>query len=465
MSAETRIAHFSITGEYLVDIARQTMLSDSPGQAYRLIAEGLCGAKGVEALAIDICRGDKTLSGDSSTGIKPEDDDAEAYKKQLAYIYAGRIKRDNQWIRPVAWMVQFGEVDAHWASERVSPGARGTEALTRWCLERAMYYAHNGEHVKVLEVDGKKAYVYFEPCGELPHWERPPLSHQEALDQYMAVVGALQERLPESNELADEELAADLDDDILAASREHNNRLWESARAVQEKILAEHRKALAAAEKDIRVAAGDDVFELTTTTGQTYKVPRVPFLHWATGRVELEDVELPKWEPFSPHDTKLPNDNRYHTDWMLGAGIPMKMAYDRELMDPAYDKAREFQEELRKPKRRFAGILAIAESMSSSVAKAMVVVDHGVRVGVVGEDVAVFPDAMADRAKELDGCVAAIVESGGPLAHLAIVSKGKGITMVRVRGAVAKYPEGTRVSIDPKSGRVRVLTSTDGADA
>ena len=49
-------------------------------------------------------------------------------------------------------------------------------------------------------------------------------------------------------------------------------------------------------------------------------VPRAPFERWALKPVGLDHL-APEWRPVSPPDLKLQNDNRDHSDWMVGSGL------------------------------------------------------------------------------------------------------------------------------------------------
>lgn len=62
----------------------------------------------------------------------------------------------------------------------------------------------------------------------------------------------------------------------------------------------------------------------------------------------------------------------------------------------------------------------------------------------------------------LDGKSGVIVEEGGRLAHFAVVSKGKGITVMRCKQACELFKEGQRVTLNPKTGRITVEDEDDG---
>jgi len=86
--------------------------------------------------------------------------------------------------------------------------------------------------------------------------------------------------------------------------------------------------------EQVRQQAGHDVFLLSYQfEGQekTVEVPRVPFERWALKRPGLFFLSG-KWKNVAPHDFKMNNDCRDHSDWMLATGID----FDRSLITGEY---------------------------------------------------------------------------------------------------------------------------------
>lgn len=81
--------------------------------------------------------------------------------------------------------------------------------------------------------------------------------------------------------------------------------------------------------------------------------------------------------------------------------------------------------------------------------RAAVVASHGSITGIVGEDIAVLPDMSPKRQLEFMAARAAVAEVGGQLAHLAVVSRELGRTLMVLPGACTKLPPGTRVTLNP----------------
>jgi pyruvate,water dikinase len=52
-----------------------------------------------------------------------------------------------------------------------------------------------------------------------------------------------------------------------------------------------------------------------------------------------------------------------------------------------------------------------------------------------------------------------VTEEGGLLCHAAVIARELGLpAVIGAAGAMARIPDGSRIEVDPKQGRVRVLT-------
>lgn len=439
--------HFIVTGHALTEAARNVLLSDEPGKAYRLLADSLLGANAGEA-ALQVLAGTHDLVGDSQVGIElVEADDCEEirqFKQDVRYVYAGRWRHRGVWRRPVAVALVGHAVDGQWASKRAPVGS------PEWHKYRALYWAKESETAQRLDLHGEKAWILFEACGESPHWHPPCSTAQEALDDALAAGRELQDR-PSDIELRIivGELADDRARRVLPASALRGE-IDEADR--EAKAKAEEAALLEIGEK-VRAQAGDDTFVLALESGRELTVPRAPFVRWALRRTDA----APEWRTVAPVGVKMDLDDPDHTDWVLGAGLTLDEAYQSDVHDAAWDRAFEIQEEARANKTPYAGIRAAMEMLGSTIHKAATVVDAGKRVGTVGKEILVLPDSEASRVHEIGEATGVIVEKGGKLAHFAIVTKGRGITVMRHPSACALFESGTRVELNPKTGRIVIL--------
>lgn len=458
---------FVVTGEFVTSHARDLVLSDQPSSAWRFIVDSLHG-EGIEAAARDVLEGRKDFGGDSTAGISMIDgsEDAADYLKRADYVYAGRWKSKRGWCRPCAKITIWNSASGKYASRRLNRGVIMAshedhigKPLRAWVKARAEFHCGTHEHPENVMLDGENTYVIFESCGEPPHWsKRRNLSAQDAVDDCLRAGRSLWERGGEparaiSIRAATEEMieADDMEDEQAAALRE----LAEDAES------AEYEMLLLQIGDEVRARAAGDTFKLTLEDGRVVDVPRVPFTRWALLRHDPE--RAPAWEPVSPPDLKLPNDDRVHSDWMLGAGLSLRDAYSTNVNRPAWAEAGRLQfpevEEQVPPSHapsEYPGIFAALDELRSKSHRGTVIVNAGTFTGVVGTDVAVLPDLSPLRVPEIEGARAVICEAGGQASHLAIVARGLELTVMLVADACTVFLPGTVVTLDPRSGMITV---------
>jgi phosphohistidine swiveling domain-containing protein len=196
----TETVHFSIHGEDFTRLARERLLDDNPGSAWR-IASGLIGdgdGKGEEMhAALAILTGDKKLVGKNTMELVDEDlKVAELHKERVAWLYAGRIRIGDCWYRPVAEVTSFGPKDLR--NDRGKPvdsiprGVRGSGQSG--IINRQWHYCMDGEIAPLAHTHHDDADVIFQPCGELPHWLPVPRDVHEAIKQWRDAGRQLEER-------------------------------------------------------------------------------------------------------------------------------------------------------------------------------------------------------------------------------------------------------------------------------
>lgn len=421
------MASLVIEGGFIADQARLTMLSDRAADAWRLLAEALTGGSEGELLAAipQILDGRKTLAGDSHSGIDIVDDFDESYGRQLAQLYAGRIRIGTGWYRPCAKVVRCSPEANKAALSQVSEDEVVLAGfLKRVNRARVSYYANEGQRVvEVAEANGS-TFMIFEPCGEPPFWWRStPKDVTEAVAQYLSAGNKLL-LIDDARDNEGERIAA-------AVTQRPGADVFEIDDVQDDE--GERRRIAAA----VMQRAGADVFELVTKSGRKFSVPRAPFTAWALRRTSLHHL-APAWEPFSPSGLKLDFDDPIHTDWMLGAGMDLVHDYtDREVMDATWDAVAELQDRL------------------GSFEAAVVTGSHEV-TGVVGESIRVLRDLHPSQLPEIAGAAGIITEQGGAMAHLAQVVMERGGVIMRVSDARARFPAGTEVTLCPAEGTIAI---------
>lgn len=81
--------------------------------------------------------------------------------------------------------------------------------------------------------------------------------------------------------------------------------------------------------------------------------------------------------------------------------------------------------------------------------RAAVCSSGGPVTGVVGEDILVLPNMSPRYALDFAAAKGAIAEVGGALAHLAIVAREEGKTMMVLPNACTLLPAGSLVTLNP----------------
>ena len=189
----------------------------------------------------------------------------------------------------------------------------------------------------------------------------------------------------------------------------------------------------------------------------TIRVARVPFEHWTLRAFPLAAVEgmLSPWEPVSDTGLRLDNDDRHHSDWMLSADAVHNLfgnygkGFSEPIQTALFDAMNAIQ-------AQYCDTQGVVLSSFGGYKRGRVV-HPGPGEAVKRGEIAIIPTASVHYDQALRTAEAVITERGGPLAHVAIVAREVGRTVLQVRGALKRYPVGTRISVDPSRGVVTVL--------
>ncbi len=220
---------------------------------------------------------------------------------------------------------------------------------------------------------------------------------------------------------------------------------------------------------DIVAQAGDDWYTFTTQAGRVLTVPRAPFLHWA---LTFNARHLcPPWKPCAPQGIKMVNDDVFHSDWLIGANIPILSWYgsrsgaveeDKDLVNSAVNEQWNLQAEM-------LGFQAHILSGTGKTRKGYVyhpepnkgiVIDpksshYGCTTAIV------IPHAGPEylqAAMEIHAVGGAVItEKGGAMAHLVNDGRENNLRIVRVPDARKLYPAPwTQVTVDCDRGKVEI---------
>ena len=221
--------------------------------------------------------------------------------------------------------------------------------------------------------------------------------------------------------------------------------------------------------KVLKQAAGD-MMDLHTADGRKVAtVPRAPFTVWALNRTSLKHL-APPWKTVAPPGLKLQMDEPAHTDWFFGATIyitPDERVRARfphaETLDEAKELASAWGVKLGRYDFDYNGLLneashhemwELQERLGDF--ETPVVVDAGDVTGTVGKEIVVLPDLSPDHVGKITKARGIITQVGGKVAHIAQLALERSITIMRVDDAVTRFPAGTKLTLYPGEGRIRV---------
>lgn len=198
----------------------------------------------------------------------------------------------------------------------------------------------------------------------------------------------------------------------------------------------------------------------------TLRVPLNPFLIWtfrANFNFEENGIDL-KWDYVAGSGYKMIGDDPAHTDWMLGAGVPLKDTYDHDensLGDIVRHATYLYKDVLiKKYTNRQFTVLAGNKKRTYAYGD----ICHpkpGERVAP--GSIAVVPNAGPDyqfametaNMESADGKRGLIIcETGGKLAHLAKVAREYNCVVLMIPDALKMYRDGQRVWIDLENGTI-----------
>ncbi len=468
----TKTLHFKIDGADLTRLARERMLDDAPGSAWR-IATSLIG-DGVADAAIKILQGTAKLVGnESAMSVKPDSSEkAKKYRERLAWLFAGRIRVRDTWYRPVAYVSDMGPKDMTNDHGRPIFRVQHTEKSAGGYLNREWHYVGKDETVldNACYLDGGvEREVIFRQCGERPHWEHGPLTPQLAVQEFLDAGRTLEERSHTKlyGSTSAEWWGDGDDDDVMPvakalsmrvnrAPRTEKERNQEREDAATETRREEARKAeLARLRVKILAQAGTDLIELKWDKHVGYEdqilapagsamIPRAPFLNWAFKRMLRFNAVLPEWQPVCPSGMKMPLDDPYHTDWVVAAGFDPedRALYSGPINDAAMQLASDMQDKFDRP--------AVHVLVDGRIAHGVIV--HGRAntplPNTAFGSIVVLPNLHPKYLAAVEHAAAVITQAGGATAHLAQVGRERALPIVLIPDALALFPVGESVTVD-----------------
>jgi phosphohistidine swiveling domain-containing protein len=464
------VVHFSISGDFLTDFFRDLVVEGRWDYSLNALIRDVDGM--THDIAISILSGSKRLTGIQSfedpEGIQLVDDDAEEYLERLGYAYGHFYEHtDHKCYIPYAIVDRWGREDALWAAEYLNSGSLpclDRKDLQEFSYKRSLFYADNqfkdlALTVKYGNVD---TIVLFKIAEGLPPlWMTKNTTPQESVDNALKFGHFFYRRgwEAEDNEITEEVVS------IVALDEERSDsERVERVAAVMKKI---HEARIEAARKEIIEQAnslGDRgwmTLSLKDKNGNKtseLRVPRGAFEGWAL-QIRSRHMMTVPWSVVSSSGWKMYNDDPYHTDWLLGAGLEIETWYDmiggdrNPIVSSAYDAMHELQREL-------LGFECTVLAGKGTTIGRVVLPKPG--ESVPEGSIIVIPSASPDyEIAMLSACKngkgAVITEVGGKLCHLATVGREFNVKILRLDNATKIYTKFMDVCVDCDKGEVHAM--------
>ncbi len=471
---------FSITGQAVTDHVRLQVLSDQWREALDLLTQEVQGC--TMEMALDILGGKKVFQGSSNSefGIQLVDDSAEnpetaRYLETFAFQNCGLLLKKGKVYRPAYVIEALGQDDFDYAIRSIGRNENGTPAFMRL---RAMYYVNTLKQELLVTVpdathqavrvdlrnatDASQMLVVWEERSATPSWAKTSKDHREALNEF------LQSRSPMA--LGSDTTLLDLkkdpkayekylidginlsDDEEDAREVLLNDRYQTQLLALREEILK--RAGPKGGDGWIRVPISDEpVIDATDVVKYYLDVPKAPFIYWSIPHDPSLMGLCEKWTPASPSGMKMLNDDRHHTDWVIGAGFDPETFYkQKDVSDSCYWYRNQLCADLLK--FEFTTLSRSTKVRVEGVVKHLKpgeILKEG-EVGVIARASVEFDAALRSAAKH---GTALICLTGGPLAHIATVGRELDVPIL-LWDKAQHLRDGYRVYINTEKGTIRV---------
>jgi len=494
---------FQIHGEHLTNLSRNLVLEGRFDKGYEMLYEGLDGISSDQVFGI--LKGEYKLEGINDV-LMTEDDGS--FTKEWKEIYGGVWKTfEGRYLQPYAVVTSWGPDDVGSMSDYTKDSDRSYRQYygpgsdcPQEVQGRSLFYADDPklDVVKQLTLSGyesiprnkktKCVSVLFKEIHNFPNMiMKASDTAQAALDEWIQFHHLYERGYKDTfpaevfkqrydsqdisdvpppcesqfdfggNSKVDRKLGAYRCDVIQAeankvdvetvqaynkamvtTNRENVNSFYEKIRVADKAIssLDEYKKII--------LERAKDNYLTITFKGNDIKIPQAPFEQWSLWRTDGAHLAMP-WEKVCPSGMKMFNDDPFHTDFMVGAGLGLNAMDDSELSEIIY----ELRFKVQKEKMNFkATVLSGSGSVHGKI------IHPKIGDQITSEDIIVIPAASPDYVELAMKAKATICEKGGSMAHLISVGRENNLIIVRVPDSRKLYPVGSKVDINADKGLV-----------
>jgi hypothetical protein len=218
-----------------------------------------------------------------------------------------------------------------------------------------------------------------------------------------------------------------------------------------------------------------ELIEIKTDKFGTFTTSRDPFLRWCLRYMNTEAMSgkaNPDWTPVAGTGWKMYNDDPFHTDWWMALTpqVDLKEAYNHDYDNSVGGQIAMAAHEMRsdivreytkhqfvtlcrgnRRKGRIYGRVEFPKPNEDVSPGSIAVVPHAGPEYQIAMETANKPDQHGDR-----GCV--IANTGGKLAHLAVVGREMGATVLMIPNATEIYKFVYRLIVDLENGTIEAMS-------
>ena len=346
MSAE--YLTFSVHGDYITDLIRTVFIESGYQKAYDVYINTFSKDLPVEYLNnILMCK----MKFDGINEFEYVEDSWEEnkkYKESFDFLFNGVIAYDNnEYYKPYAKIVSWTKPAFIYASHSWKVCDKKNQMffnpLGRYCDYteiKSYYYVHNlpGKYdIFILNKD--HVYVFKKIDFEIPYFlasNFKKIKHEEALNLfktsggYIKIIDPLQDMI-ENEKLKENRIKDDsnnvidyLDNDVSENDFVKSNEQFRNNFA--KKSVLNNYKERILKQNDNNFIHLNYIFN---DENKSIQIPTLPFHQWCigSGRLTFDDdyeylaKQISDWKCISPIGLKMMNDNNYHSDWVIGAGL------------------------------------------------------------------------------------------------------------------------------------------------
>lgn len=458
---------FTVTSEYLVSHYRNMVLSGNYEEALKSFCENVQGMD--YNTAIEILKGEKTLSGSSDTDINLIDEDPdvkEEYQCEISEILGDCWRKGNKSYK-IAY-VALDIVDAlYWYRHNIWKSVP--------CMSGISSYIPPHECARYFNIDDSGLVYTYEKLDQFcddennvhnislvawkevsnnrPFWlDMLTTSHEVASEMY--TLGG-KEIDTEDSEFYQNVVSTRFncghynnDDSRMSKADSKKAILEQRIVILEEEEEAQKKESLLLemieSDRILILEQSKESVVLTTESGVEYTVPKEPLMAWG--------LKIGGWKPVSKSGVKMEGDDPNHTDWVIGAGIDPRDIYDKnthsELNSAAYDYCNYHNKN---------EIVILTPNRHSTLTDFVTFPEPN---GVIKSSIVYIPDcslkydSIAKQIGKIGGVI--ITKQGGALSHL-VMHDEYGATIVMCPTATDEIKDGDRIIFDPTKKSINVV--------